>query len=74
MDFPLVTRKTGIELVREELGIPLTKSNVDKAAMNGTGPKPAARFGNCDLYRPREFLDWARSLVKIDPHKESAAR
>jgi hypothetical protein len=63
-DFPLVTRRAGIELVQRQLGIPLKKTVVNNAVAAGTGPTPVGRYGNCDLFRPNEFLDWARSLVK----------
>ncbi len=60
---PLLTRDQIVERARLELGIPITKSTIEKAAMNGTGPRPAARYGKAFLYEPRVALDWARSLV-----------
>lgn len=71
-----VTRRQGVELAKAE-GIPLTKSRVDKDAMRGIGPKPAAQFGATKLYTPEAFLRYARALVQplatsspeSEPHK-----
>jgi hypothetical protein len=63
-----VTRKAGVELVRTTLGIPLSKSTVEKDACLGRGPKPAAKYGSKCLYHPEEFLRYARErLVKCSP-------
>jgi len=63
-DFPLVTRKAGVELAREKLGIPISIWTVHRATTKGKGPKPVAKYGKKqDLYRPCDFLAWARSLV-----------
>ena len=63
-DFPLITRKAGVELARAKLGIPISIWTINRAMANGTGPKPVAKYGSKqDLFRPGEFLDWARSLV-----------
>lgn len=63
-EFPLITRKAGVELARAKFGIPLSIWTINRAMANGTGPKPVAKYGNKqDLFRPGEFLDWARSLV-----------
>jgi len=67
---PLITRKAGVELAREKLGIPISIWTVNRAAVDGTGPKPVAKYGNKqDLYRPAEFLKWARSLV-VKPNEK----
>ena len=60
---PLLTRNQIVEVARTELGIPITKSTIEKAAMNGTGPQPAARYGKAFLYERIVALNWARSLV-----------
>jgi hypothetical protein len=63
-EFPLITRKAGVELARAKLGIPISIWTINRAMAKGTGPKPVAKYGNKqDLFRPGEFLDWARSLV-----------
>jgi hypothetical protein len=67
-----VTRWTGSEAANAE-GIPLTKSRIDKEAMKGTGPEPAARFGRIELYERGAFLAWARALLEPPP-AESARR
>jgi hypothetical protein len=58
-----VTRREGVKLVNETLGIPLTKSVVDKDAHLGRGPKPAAFYGPKHLYTPEEFLRYARGRI-----------
>jgi hypothetical protein len=60
---PLLTRDQIVESVREELGIPITKSTIEKAAMNGTGPRPDARYGKALLYEKKTAFDWARTLI-----------
>ena len=60
---PLLTRDHIVDAAQTELGIPITKSTIDKAAMNGTGPKPAARYGKAFLYEKSVALDWVRSLI-----------
>jgi len=60
---PLLTRDQIVESAREKLGIPITKSTIEKAAMNGTGPQPAARYGKAFLYEERVALAWARTLI-----------
>ncbi len=60
---PLLTRDQIVEVARTELGIPITKSTIEKAAMNGTGPQPAARYEKAFLYERPVVINWARSLV-----------
>jgi hypothetical protein len=63
-DFPLLTRKAGVELAREKLGIPISIWTIHRAMANGTGPRPVAKYGKKqNLFRPCDFLAWARSLV-----------
>lgn len=63
-EFPLITRKVGVELARKKLGIPISIWTVHRAIAKGSGPKPVAKFGRKqDLFRPRDFLAWARTLV-----------
>jgi len=64
MNEPLLTRQQAPHFIREMLGIPVTPSRIDKAAMNGTGPRPAAKYGRRDLYTPAELLRWARTLIR----------
>lgn len=63
-DTPLLTRDDIVNLVRQELGIPITKSTIEKAGMNKTGPKPAERYGKQLLYRKSDALAWARTLTR----------
>ena len=59
---PLLTRGQIVEDAREE-GIPITKSTIEKAGMNGTGPEPEARYGKQFLYRRSKARAWYRSLL-----------
>lgn len=59
----LLTRDQIVERVREKLGIPITKSTIEKAAMNGTGPVPAQRYGKTLLYTEAAAFTWARTLT-----------
>lgn len=59
----LVTRDEIAAAAKSELGIPLTKSAIDKAASGGRGPKPVARYGNSYLYEKAAALEWAKSLI-----------
>ena len=60
---PLLTRDQIVEVTRQKLGIPIAKSTIDKAAMDGSGPQPAARYGKKFLYRESVALAWARTLI-----------
>lgn len=62
---PLLTREQARELVEKQLGIPLSLSTMNKHVMKGIGPKPAAKYGRRDLYRPSDALEYGKSL--IDP-------
>ena len=55
-----VTRKELAELVNTQLGIPLTKSRINKLAMQRKGPPVAGRYGPADLIDPVKGMDWAR--------------
>jgi hypothetical protein len=61
---PLLTRAQAVEVINEELGIPVTKWMLDTAASRGTGPSPAARMGKrCFLYEKQAVFAWAKSLI-----------
>jgi hypothetical protein len=65
---PLLTRAQIVAAVRAELGIPIALSTIEKAAMNGGGPKPAARYGKAYLYEKAPAFEWAKTLiVPADP-------
>lgn len=63
MTEPLLTCHQVVERVNAELGIPITMSTIEKAAMNGNGPKPAANYGKAYLYEKAAAFDWARTLI-----------
>jgi len=49
-------------------GFPIGRSTIDKLSMpsrgENVGPKPAGAWGNRYLYRPAQFLAWARSRFR----------
>jgi hypothetical protein len=67
----LFTRTEIVEAINAELGIPVALSTIEKAAMNGGGPKPAARYGKAYLYEKASAFEWARTL--ITPAQQDAA-
>lgn len=70
--FPLLTRKGAVALINNELGIPATESTLDKKAMKGEGPTPAAYYGKRELYTPKEIREWALGLIADEPAKLGA--
>jgi hypothetical protein len=60
----LFTRAEIVAAINAELGIPVALSTIEKAAMNGNGPKAAARYGKAFLYEKASAFDWARTLIK----------
>lgn len=71
----LVTRRQLADLVREQLGIPLTKSRIEKDAALGCGPKVTAIYGRCHLITVRDGFAWAAAKARlIEPDAGAAAR
>jgi hypothetical protein len=60
----LVTRHELAAIVQRETGIPLTPSRIAKDSAAGCGPQVAAKFGKNHLYRPRDGINYAKSLVQ----------
>lgn len=63
MSDPLLTRAQLVTSIRDELGIPVKLSTIEKAAMNGTGPAPAAKYGRAYLYEKAPAFEWAQGLI-----------
>jgi hypothetical protein len=51
----LVTIDAAVELVREETGIPITKSRIHKDSAKGVAPPPDAIYGRRYLWRPEKI-------------------
>lgn len=64
MSEPLLTREEAVEAIRRELGIPITKRRIDRAASEGTGPAPKAKYGHSFLYEKETVLAWAQTLIE----------
>ena len=71
-DDPLVTRKAGVQYCREEDGLPITRSFVDKAAMRGEGPPVEGYWGKIHLHRRSKFVAWAKSHISEKPRQGTA--
>ena len=56
--FPLLTRKDGIQFVRDELGFPLSASLLDKKCMRGEGPDAAGYWGKREMYTRQKLKEW----------------
>jgi hypothetical protein len=62
---PNLTRRGILDLARNELGLPLSKSWLDQLTMVGRGPKPIGRVGPRHVYAREEVLRWiANDLIK----------
>jgi hypothetical protein len=66
-DLPLLTRREAIAFIRKELGVPVTKSTLDKKSMQGEGPPIRAYYGKRQLYSRVDLREWAMSLVTDKP-------
>jgi hypothetical protein len=60
----LVGIDDAVALIREQTGIPITKSRIHKDSAKGIAPKPAATFGRRYLWHPNEMVAYARTLIK----------
>jgi hypothetical protein len=65
--FPLLTRKDGVQFIRDELGIPLSSSLLDKKCMSGEGPDVAGYWGKRELYTRQQLREWALKLFTNEP-------
>jgi len=72
-DLPLLTRRDGARFIRETLGLPLSKSTIDKKAMRGQGPPIAAYWGKRELYSRKALTEWALSHLSNEPKHLNAA-
>ena len=59
-----VTRRGIVELADKALGIPLSKSKIDKMAMAGNGPSIDARIGQRELTRIRNAIPFILALLR----------
>ena len=65
--FPLLTRKDGVQFVRDELGFPLSPSLMDKKCMRKEGPDVAGYWGKRELYTRQKLREWALKLFTEQP-------
>lgn len=70
---PFLTRRDIPEFIRQEFGIPVAKSTVDKMRMYETGPKPAGFYGKTELFTRPDVRAWALKLLTNKPAKLNAA-
>jgi len=73
--FPLLTRKDGVKFIRDELGIPLSTSLLNKKCMRGEGPDVAGYWGKRELYTRPKLREWVLKLFTNEPaHLDSTSR
>lgn len=65
--FPLLTRKEAVKFIRDELGIPLSRSSLDKKCMDREGPPVAGYWGKRELYTRQNLKGWALGLCTEQP-------
>jgi hypothetical protein len=69
----LLTRRRIVDYVREVHGVPITKSTIDKLAMQERGPKVTAFYGRVELSTPAQVDEWvAAELCNAAPKKLGA--
>lgn len=66
-DLPLLTTDQAIEFIREELGVPITKSTFEKKGMQGEGPAVARYYGRRKLYSRPVLREWGLALSTSEP-------
>jgi hypothetical protein len=60
---PHLTRKQMAQFL-SAMGYPVTVFMINKAAHEGTGPRPHSKFGKRYLYTQDAALTWAQSRMK----------
>ena len=63
----LLLRRDIPGFLREQLGIEISLSNLNKRASRGTGPKPCGYWGQRPLHAQSTVLEWATPLVTPEP-------
>jgi len=71
-DLPLLTRTQAVEFIRDELGVPVAPSTIDKKSMRGDGPPVKKWFGRRALYAKADLRQWALSLTSDEPTRIDA--
>ena len=61
---PHITRRGIVALAKDELGLPFSKSHLDKLAVLGKGPKPLGEFGGRHIYDRGTVITWLRSMIR----------
>jgi hypothetical protein len=69
-----LTRREVVEVIRNELGVPVSESRLDKDAMLGLTPRPVAFFGRQRLYRRRDAISYGKSLLTLTPRRLPGSR
>jgi hypothetical protein len=55
---PLLTRRQAVEFIRDEIGIPIAESTLNKKCALGQGPKVETFFGHRELYTKQTIREW----------------
>jgi hypothetical protein len=65
----MLTRRAAVEYIRKELGIPISKSTIDKSRMLHGKPQPDGFYGNRELFSEPTLRAYALSIVTTKPTK-----
>ena|SRR5262252_1645744 len=70
---PFLLMKEIGPFIRQQTGIPVSTSTVQKACSPaiGDGPKPAAWFGRRPLYARADVLAWAQARLSAEPRRSA---
>jgi hypothetical protein len=66
-----ITRRGIVALAKDELGLPFSKSHLDKLAMLGKGPKAIGEFGGRHIYDRQTVVEWLRGLIRPLEQREA---
>lgn len=69
-----LTRAELVQVIRAEVGVPLSGSRFNKDTMSGVAPKPAAYYGRRQLYTRADALAYGRSLLTTTPQRLRGSR
>jgi hypothetical protein len=71
MQRSFVTTKEGVAMANA-VGLPLTVSRVNKDRALQRGPREAGKYGPTFLYRPADFLEYARRRAGVVDEETAA--
>jgi hypothetical protein len=70
-NLPTLTRRGVLALAKEELGLPLSKPQLDKLCMARKGPPPLGVFSGKHVYDREAVIEWLRSMIRPLEQREA---